>query len=158
MGSRWSLPATAGPEIPPSTTSWRALRRRRSWPAAARVGVDTLAKLLFTSGSTGAPKAVINTHGMLCANQAMIADHFPFLDASSPVLVDWLPWSHTFGGNNNFNTVLYHGGSLYIDGGRPVPGQFEPTVQALREVAPTLHFTVPKGWRRWRSTSARTQR
>ncbi len=114
--------------------------------AAARVGADTLAKLLFTSGSTGAPKAVINTHGMLCANQAMIADHFPFLEREPPVLVDWLPWSHTFGGNNNFNMVLYHGGSLYIDGGRPVPGQFEPTVQALREVAPTLHLTVPKGW------------
>lgn len=114
--------------------------------AADRVGPDTLAKLLFTSGSTGAPKAVINTHRMLCANQAMIAAHFTFLDDEPPVLVDWLPWSHTFGGNNNFNLVLRNGGTLYLDAGRPVPGGFGPTLAALREVAPTLHMNVPKGW------------
>ncbi len=114
--------------------------------AAERVGEDTIAKLLFTSGSTGAPKAVINTHGMLCSNQAMIASRFRFVRQEPPVLVDWLPWSHTFGGNHNFNLVLFNGGSLFIDPGRPLPGQFEATVAALREVAPTLHLTVPKAW------------
>ncbi len=114
--------------------------------AAERVGEDTIAKLLFTSGSTGAPKAVINTHRMLCSNQVMIASRFRFLLHEPPVLVDWLPWSHTFGGNHNFNLVLFNGGSLYIDSGRPLPGQFEPTVATLREVAPTLHLAVPKAW------------
>ncbi len=114
--------------------------------AARRVTGDTVAKLLFTSGSTGAPKAVINTHRMLCANQAMIADLLQLPGGKPPVLVDWLPWSHTFGGNHNFNLVLFHGGTLFIDAGRPVPGQFDPTVQALREVTPTLHLAVPKAW------------
>ena len=114
--------------------------------AADLVGADTIAKLLFTSGSTGAPKAVINTHRMLCANQAMIASQFRFLAQEPPVLVDWLPWSHTFGGNHNFNLVLFNGGSLFIDPGRPLPGQFGATIAALREVAPTLHLTVPKAW------------
>ena len=114
--------------------------------AHAAVRADTVAKLLFTSGSTGAPKAVINTHGMLCANQAMIADHFPFLAQEPPVIVDWLPWSHTFGGNNNFNQVLYHGGTMVLDEGRPMPGQFGPTLDALRAFPPTLHLAVPKGW------------
>ncbi len=114
--------------------------------AAERVGEDTIAKLLFTSGSTGAPKAVINTHRMLCSNQAMIASRFQFVAQEPPVLVDWLPWSHTFGGNHNFNLVLFNGGSLFIDPGRPLPGQFEATVAALREVAPTLHLAVPKAW------------
>ena len=114
--------------------------------AFARVDGDTVAKLLFTSGSTGAPKAVINTHRMLCANQAMLAGRFGFLRDEPPILVDWLPWSHTFGGNHNFNAVLFNGGTLYIDPGRPLPGQFEPTVQALREIAPTLHLAVPKAW------------
>ncbi len=83
---------------------------------------------------------------MLCANQAMIADSYRFLAHEPPVMVDWLPWSHTFGGNHNFNMVLHHGGTLYIDEGRPMPGKFEATVQALREIAPTVHLTVPKGW------------
>ena len=114
--------------------------------AAELVGEETIAKLLFTSGSSGAPKAVINTHGMLCSNQAMIASRFRFVLLEPPVLVDWLPWSHTFGGNHNFNLVLFNGGSLFIDPGRPLPGQFRATVAALREVAPTLHLTVPKAW------------
>ncbi len=114
--------------------------------AAGLVNGDTVAKLLFTSGSTGSPKAVINTHRMLCANQAMIAGVFCTAEFEPPVLLDWLPWSHTFGGNHNFNLVLFHGGTLFIDAGRPVPGQFGPTVAALREIAPTLHLSVPKAW------------
>ena len=132
----------------PGDTAFASLLATTPGPAveAAAVRPDGLAKLLFTSGSTGAPKAVINTHRMLCSNQAMIAAHFPFLAHEPPVVVDWLAWSHTFGGNNNFNTVLYHGGTFHIDAGRPVPGQFAPTVAALREVAPTMHLAVPKGW------------
>jgi feruloyl-CoA synthase len=114
--------------------------------AMAAVGPDTLAKFLFTSGSTGSPKGVITTQRMLCSNQAMLAGVFPFVVEEPPVMLCWLPWSHTFGGSHNFNLVLFNGGTLYIDAGRPVPGQFEPTVAALREIAPTLHLVVPKGW------------
>lgn len=119
-------------------------------PAVARafagVGPDTVAKLLFTSGSTGEPKAVINTQRMLCVNQQQIRAVWPFLDAHAPVVVDWLPWSHTFGGNHNFNMILRSGGTLYIDAGRPAPGLFERTVANLREVAPSLYFNVPRGY------------
>jgi feruloyl-CoA synthase len=114
--------------------------------AAALVGPDTIAKILFTSGSTGLPKGVINTQRMLCSNQAMLAWTFPVLTEEPPVIVDWLPWNHTFGGNHNFGLVLYNGGSLYIDDGKPVPGAFEETVRNLREIAPTLYFNVPKGY------------
>ena len=107
---------------------------------------DTHAKYLLTSGSTGKPKVVINTHRMLCANQQMIAQTWRFLDAEPPVLVDWLPWSHTFGANHNFNIVLSHGGALYIDEGRPAPGLIDKTVRNLREVRPTLLFNVPRGY------------
>ncbi|GAA4343302.1 feruloyl-CoA synthase [Variovorax defluvii] len=107
---------------------------------------DTHAKYLLTSGSTGKPKVVINTHRMLCANQQMIAQTWRFLDQEPPVLVDWLPWSHTFGANHNFNMVLCHGGALYIDEGRPAPGLIEKTVRNLREVRPTLLFNVPRGY------------
>ena len=89
---------------------------------------------------------MINTHRMLCANQAMLAVGIGHFLREPPVLLDWLPWSHTFGGNHNFNLVMFGGGTLYIDPGRPVPGQFDATVVALREVAPTLHLAVPKGW------------
>jgi feruloyl-CoA synthase len=111
-----------------------------------KVGPDTVAKILFTSGSTGIPKGVINTHRMLCANQQMLLQAWPFLQDAPPVLVDWLPWNHTFGGNHNFNLLLRHGGTLYIDGGKPVPGLVETTVRNLKEVAPTMYFNVPRGY------------
>ena len=114
--------------------------------ARAAVGPDTIVKFLFTSGSTGMPKGVINTHRMLCANQEMLASLMPFMRDEPPVLVDWLPWNHTFGGNHNVGIVLYNGGSLYIDDGRPVPGEFEKTIANLREIAPTVYFNVPKGF------------
>jgi feruloyl-CoA synthase len=107
---------------------------------------DTHAKYLLTSGSTGKPKVVINTHRMLCANQQMMAQTWRFLTQEKPVLVDWLPWSHTFGANHNLNMVLCHGGALYIDEGRPAPGLIEKTVRNLREVKPTLLFNVPRGF------------
>jgi feruloyl-CoA synthase len=111
-----------------------------------KVGPDTVAKILFTSGSTGMPKGVINTHRMLCANQQMLAQAWPFVQDRPPVLVDWLPWNHTFGGNHNFNMVLRNGGTLYIDGGKPVPGLAETTARNLKELAPTMYFNVPRGY------------
>lgn len=114
--------------------------------AHRKVGPDTVAKILFTSGSTGLPKGVINTQRMLCSNQQMLVDTLPFMADVPPVLVDWLPWNHTFGGNHNVGLVLYNGGSLYIDDGKPVPGALEETVKNLREIAPTIYFNVPKGF------------
>ena len=114
--------------------------------AQARVSPDTIAKFLFTSGSTGTPKAVINTQRMLCSNQAMIAAGFAFVTDEPPVVMDWLPWSHTFGGNHNFNMVLVNGGSLYIDDGNPTPPGVPKTARNLREIAPTIYFNVPKGY------------
>jgi feruloyl-CoA synthase len=116
--------------------------------AAAQVKVipDIIAKFLFTSGSTGSPKAVINTHRMLCSNQAMLAAGFAFVADEPPVVVDWLPWSHTFGGNHNFNMVLVNGGSFYIDDGNPTPPGAPKTARNLREIAPTIYFNVPKGY------------
>jgi feruloyl-CoA synthase len=113
---------------------------------AARVGADTVAKILFTSGSTGRPKGVINTHRMLCANQGMLRQIWPFLAAEPPVLLDWLPWSHTFGGNHNMGLAIAHGGSLYIDDGRPGPDMIERTVRNLADVRPTVYFNVPAGY------------
>lgn len=110
------------------------------------IGPDDHAKYLLTSGSTGTPKVVINTHRMLCANQQQMAQVWPFLQHEKPVLVDWLPWSHTFGANHNLHMVLAHGGALYIDEGRPAPGLVEKTVRNLREVQPTLWFNVPRGF------------
>ena len=106
-----------------------------------------MAKILFTSGSTGQPKGVINTQQMLCANQAMIRGGLAFLgDGEPPVLVDWLPWNHTYGSNHNFGLVLDRGGSLYIDEGKPMPGAIEATARNLRDIAPTIYFNVPKGF------------
>jgi feruloyl-CoA synthase len=115
----------------------------RAFSAVTR---DTTAKLLFTSGSTGEPKGVINTQRMLCSNQQAKAQLWRFLEDTPPVIVDWLPWNHTFGGNHNFNLVLRNGGTLYIDTGRPVPGLFSRTVENLREIAPTVYFNVPRGY------------
>ena len=167
----WSLPRTARPSRAPSpppcrqASKWssRALRRpagtprrsrncaeprrrRRSTAAHAEVGPDTIAKFLFTSGSTGQPKGVINTQLMLCANQAMIRAGLAFLADEPPVIVDWLPWNHTFGSNHNFGLVLDNGGSLYIDEGKPLPGAIDATVRNLRDIAPTIYFNVPKGF------------
>ena len=114
--------------------------------AQSEVGPDTIAKLLFTSGSTGTPKGVINTHRMMTSNQAMLSAVTPSYAAEPPVLVDWLPWSHTFGGNNNFNLVLANGGSFYIDEGRPLPGAIEATLRNLAEISPTVYYNVPRGF------------
>ena len=114
--------------------------------AHSDVTPDSIAKFLFTSGSTGTPKAVINTHRMLCANQAMLAHGFPFVEDEPPVVVDWLPWNHTFGSNHNFNLVLMNGGSLYIDDGNPTPPGAPKTARNLRDIAPTIYFNVPKGY------------
>ena len=114
--------------------------------AFAAVGPDTIAKILFTSGSTGEPKGVINTQRMLTSNQESYVRAWPFLDARPPVILDWLPWNHTFGGNSDFNMILRNGGTLYIDDGRPVPGLIEKSIANLREVAPTLYLNVPRGF------------
>jgi feruloyl-CoA synthase len=113
-------------------------------------GPDTIVKFLFTSGSTKLPKAVINTQRQWCANQQQMAQSMPVLaeriDGRGPVLVDWLPWNHTFGGNHNFGMVLFHGGTLYIDDGKPTPALMHETLRNLREIAPTVYFNVPTGF------------
>ncbi|MEY2631541.1 MAG: hypothetical protein RIR00_195 [Pseudomonadota bacterium] len=114
--------------------------------AFAGVNGDSIAKFLFTSGSVGAPKAVVNTQRMLCANQQGKAQVWPFLESQPPVVVDWLPWSHTFGSNHNFNMVLRNGGTLYLDAGKPAPGLFETSQKNLRDVAPTVYLNVPRGF------------
>jgi feruloyl-CoA synthase len=113
--------------------------------AHAAVGPDTVVKILFTSGSTARPKGVVTTQRMLCANQQMVRQCMAFLADEPPVLLDWLPWSHTFGGNHNLGIALYNGGSLYIDDGKPTPAAFAQTVRNLKEVSPTVYFNVPKG-------------
>jgi len=114
--------------------------------AHARVTPDTIVKFLFTSGSTQLPKAVINTQRMLCANQQMLVQCLRFLAEEPPVLVDWLPWNHTFGGNHNIGIALYNGGTLYIDEGKPTPQGMAETLRNLREISPTIYFNVPKGF------------
>ncbi len=114
--------------------------------AFAALAPDGIAKILFTSGSTGMPKGVLNTHRMLAANQQMIRQAWPFLVEHRPVIVDWLPWSHTFGGNHNVNMVITAGGTLYVDGGRPAPGLFGQSVANLADVPPDIYFNVPAGY------------
>ena len=114
--------------------------------AMTATGPDTIVKFLFTSGSTKLPKAVINTQRMWCANQQQMGQSMPVLAASPPVLVDWLPWNHTFGGNHNFGMVIYNGGTLYIDDGKPTPALMAETLRNLREIAPTVYFNVPTGF------------
>lgn len=113
---------------------------------SASVTGASVAKILFTSGSTGIPKGVLTTHEMLCANQQMMRQAWPFLAEERPVLVDWLPWSHTFGGSHNMNMVLANGGTLYIDEGRPAPSLIGATLANYREVSPTMAFNVPAGY------------
>lgn len=114
--------------------------------AHARVTPDSIAKILFTSGSTGSPKGVITTQRMLCANQEMLCAVMGFLAEEPPVLCDWLPWNHTFGGSHNFGIALYNGGSLYIDEGKPTAACFLTTVENLRDIATTAYFNVPRGY------------
>lgn len=132
------------------TTSFAALMATEPTPAVdaamAATGPDTIAKFLFTSGSTKMPKAVINTQRMWCANQAQMTASMPVLAEKELVLVDWLPWNHTFGGNHNFGMVVYHGGTLYIDDGKPTPALMHETLRNLREISPTVYFNVPTGF------------
>ncbi|HZR34954.1 MAG TPA: AMP-binding protein, partial [Nevskia sp.] len=133
-----------------AATPLTRLLRTPHGPAIAKayreIGADTVAKILFTSGSTGEPRGVINTHRMLCSNVAAIAQAWPLLQRRTPRVVDWLPWNHTFGGNFVFNNVLAHGGTLYIDRGKPQGLAFQATLENLAEVAPTLYFNVPAGY------------
>ncbi|MGR3792563.1 feruloyl-CoA synthase [Vannielia sp. SX4] len=112
----------------------------------AKIGPDTVAKYLLTSGSTSNPKAVITTHGMMCANQAQLLDALPFLGTKPPRIVDWLPWNHVFGGSHNFNMMLANGGSIYIDDGKPTPALIDRTLENLTMKAGTIWFNVPVGF------------
>jgi feruloyl-CoA synthase len=145
-----TLPATAElvvTEDPlPGATLFSDLTSTTASGPPAHVNGDTIVKFLFTSGSTGMPKGVINTQRMWCSNQAMIAACLPFLTEEPPVLVDWTPWNHTFGGNHDVGLTIYNGGTLYIDDGRPTPGHFEETVRNLREIATTFFLNVPRGF------------
>ncbi len=150
VGNNIEVVLTSGQIEGRSSTSFAELL---ATPATTQVdtamqatGPDTIAKFLFTSGSTKLPKAVINTHRMWCANQQQMAQSMPVLTKEPLVLVDWLPWNHTFGGNHNFGMVIYHGGTLYIDDGKPTPAAMAETLRNLREISPTVYFNVPTGF------------
>ncbi|GAA0741434.1 feruloyl-CoA synthase [Ideonella azotifigens] len=138
--------ALAGRSTTPFAELLAATPGPEGMAAHAAVGPDTLVKVLFTSGSTKHPKGVMNTHRMLCANLQMIRQSFAFLGDEPPVLVDWLPWNHTFGGNHNVGIALYNGGTLYIDEGKPTASGIGQTLRNLREISPTIYFNVPKGF------------
>ncbi|MDR6816356.1 feruloyl-CoA synthase [Neorhizobium sp. 2083] len=110
------------------------------------VGPDTVAKFLFTSGTTGSPKAVIQTQRMLCSNQEMVTDCYSYFRDEPPVLVDWAPWNHTASGNKVFNIAIYNGGTYYIDRGKPSPALMAQTIANLKEISPTWYFNVPAGY------------
>jgi feruloyl-CoA synthase len=137
-------------DLLPGATSFSDLLNTTAGPeleqAHAQVGPDTVFKILFTSGSTGMPKGVIYTHRMWTSNQEMVRLCWQFLDDEPPVILEWLPWNHTFAGSKDFGMILYNGGSLYLDDGKPVPGAFEETLRNLREIAPTIVLNVPKGY------------
>jgi feruloyl-CoA synthase len=155
-----AIAATVGPEVEVvlgegrlegrQTTALSELLATPATPAVEAAmratGPDTITKFLFTSGSTKLPKAVVNTHGMWCANQQQMRQSMPVLAEEPPVLVDWLPWNHTFGGNHNVGLTIYNGGTLYIDDGKPTPALMHETLRNLREVAPTIYFNVPTGF------------
>ena len=134
----------------PNVTLFSDLEKTEPGPAVdqavAAIRPETIAKFLFTSGSTSLPKGVINTHGMLTANQQQSVQTWPFIEDAPMVLIDWLPWNHTFGSNYNFNLILQQAGTLYIDGGKPLPALIGQTVENLREIAPTVYFNVPAGY------------
>ena len=147
---RTEVVVTSNPPADRKTTPFAALTATEPTAAVdiahSKVSANTIAKILFTSGSTGQPKGVINTQLMLCANQAMLGAGLAFIRDEPPVIVDWLPWNHTFGSNHNFGLVLDNGGSLYIDEGKPLPGAIAATARNLRDIAPTIYFNVPKGF------------
>lgn len=134
----------------PGATLFSDLRNTPAGPAIdeahARVGPDTVFKILFTSGSVGVPKGVIYTHRVWTSNQEMVRQCWQFLEDEPPVILEWLPWNHTFAGSKDFGMILYNGGTLYLDEGKPVPGAFDETLRNLREIAPTIVLNVPKGY------------
>ena len=138
--------AAVGAGVTPIDALLEREHSERVEEAFRAIGPDTVAKILFTSGSTGTPKGVINTQRMLCSNQQSWAQVWPFLEDAPPVLCEWLPWNHTFGGNGTFNMVLRNGGTFYIDGGKPTPDLIATTARNLREVSPTIYFNVPRGY------------
>ncbi len=150
VGTDVEVVLTQGELAGRATTPFADLLATAATPAVdaamAATGPQTIAKFLFTSGSTKLPKAVINTQGMWCANQQQMSQSMPVLTEAPPVLVDWLPWNHTFGGNHNFGMVVYHGGTMYIDDGKPTPALIGETLRNLREIAPTVYFNVPTGF------------
>ncbi len=146
----WAIPTVAATHLLADTIPFEELlgtvANTEVAEAHQKIEPDTIAKILFTSGSTGMPKGVINTHGNLTSNLQQITQTFPFMADGGLTLIDWLPWNHTFGGNHNFGLTHYNGGTLYIDDGNPTPNGFPMTIKNLREIAPTVYFNVPKGF------------